>query len=167
MTPPPDDSWRAPEGHSCGAAADGEPAESPRPVRLLSVDGASFALLPVPSLLDAADAGTCRVDIELLTPDRLVRYLDRPMRRSTPARLAEMFMRAASETYPEQSVPSVQDDDAGLALLVGGSDPFGVMLEVIVVADLEEEVPDRDGIAFDVPRTALIDAAHALEGWSA
>lgn len=49
-------------------------------VRLLSRDGASFALVPVPDLMAATEFGTkssLLVDIEMLSPDRLVRYLAR------------------------------------------------------------------------------------------
>jgi hypothetical protein len=35
----------------------------------------------------------------------------------------------------------------------------------LVVSALEEDVPERDGIAFEVPRASLIRAAHDLQRW--
>ena len=107
------------------------------------------------------------VDIELLTPARLVRYLGRPLSRDALARLAEAWMQAARDEHPEQTVPTVQDDAAGLAVVVNQSTPFAVTLEILVEANLGGDVPDRDGVSFDVARSGLIDAAHAIEGWLA
>lgn len=144
------------------SAGSGDPAYT---VRLLSEAGASLALMPVPSLLNADDPNTHVVDIELLSPDRLVRYLGRYLSRDTPARLAQAWMQAAQDQHPERTVATIQDDIAGLAVLVIESTPFDVTVEVSIKTDLEEDVADPDILAFDVARSALIDASHAIGAW--
>lgn len=155
------------ECSSCGATWNRRTADALNPIRLLSEAGASFALLPAPSLANFDYPYTHLVDIELLTPDRLVRYLVRPLSRDALARLAEAWMQAAHDEHPEQTVPTVQDDAAGLAVVVNQSTPFAVTLEILVEANLGGDVPDQDGVSFDVARSGLIDAAHAIEGWLA
>lgn len=134
-------------------------------IRLLSEDGASFALVPVPSLVNFDYPRIHIVDIELLTPGRLVRYLGRSLPRDSLARLAEAFMHAAQVYAPEQTVATVHDDAAGLAVLFNASTSFAVTVEVVIQTDLDLAVSDRDNVAFEVPRSALIDAAHAIDGW--
>lgn len=70
------------------------------------------------------------------------------------------------EPHPELTVPTVQDDVAGLAILVKGSTNREVLLEILVVDDLESDLPDHDGVSFDVARQNLIDAAPQLEEWN-
>lgn len=135
------------------------------PVRLLGEAGAAFALLPVPEL--QANGNSMPVDCEFLSPDRLVRYLARPVTVELVEKLADFFMRGASDPIPEQSVPTVEDESSGLAVLINQSAPLSVALEVAIVTTTEEGVPERDGVAFDVPRAALIKAAHELSGWLA
>lgn len=150
----------------CGATWSWPTAERPTTVRLLSEAGAAFALRPMPSpLYGPSRVRDHVVDIELLTPDRLVRYLGRHLSGRTLAQLAEAWQQAAQDPRPEQTVATVQDDAAGLAVVVIESTPFQVTLEVLVTTDLASEVPEQDGIALDVPRTALIDAAHRIGGW--
>lgn len=132
-------------------------------VRILGAAGASVALSLVPSLDDAADPFL--VDVELLTPERLVRYLDRPVSQRFIQQLAAAWVQAAADALPEASVPTVEDAEAGLAVLIGHSTPLTVDLEVRIVSALDEDVPDYDGLAFEVPRASLIRAAHGLNGW--
>jgi hypothetical protein len=132
-------------------------------VRVLGAAGASVALTLVPSLDDNAD--TLVVDVELLTPDRLVRYLDRRVSRLSMEQLAAAWVQAAADALPEASVPTVEDAEAGLAVLITHSTPLTVDLEVRIVSALDEDVPDYDGLAFEVPRASLIRAAHSLNGW--
>ena len=42
-----------------------------------------------------------------------------------------------------------------------------ITLEILVEANLGGDVPDQDGVSFDVARSGLIDAAHSIEGWLA
>lgn len=153
------------ECNSCGATWSARTENPSGPVRLLSQAGASFALLPAPNLVHFDHQRTHLVDIELLTPDRLVRYLGRPLSTDTIARLAETWMQAAHDERPEQSVATVQDEEAGLAVVVNHSTSFAVTMEFLVIADLDGDVPDQDGVEFDVARSGLIDAAHELESW--
>lgn len=131
------------------------------PARLLAAAGAAFALLPVPDQTGSTELA----HIELLSPDRLVRYLARPLEARTTTALAEALIQMATEPYPEQTVPTVQDDTAGLAVLVKGSTKADVHLEFLVLDDLEADLPDHDGISFDAPRQSLVDMAHQLEEW--
>lgn len=133
--------------------------------RLLSRDGASFALLPVPDLLSIAGpevAPNLVVDVELLSPDRLVRYLARTVSIRFLNDLADAYVAAAREQYPEQSVPTVQDETGGVAVLIVESTPFTVTLEVLVNPDLEADIVEPEGLAFDVTRASLVTAAHEL-----
>ncbi|CAN5293191.1 hypothetical protein BH20ACT5_BH20ACT5_07500 [soil metagenome] len=107
------------------------------------------------------------VDLELLIPDRLVRYLARPLALEFAESLAEFFLKGASDAIPEQTVPTIENEQSGLAVLINQSTPLSVTLEVAILTDLEGDVPEHDGVAFDVPRSALINAAHALKEWSA
>lgn len=152
---------------SCGEVWNSHTDEAPPTVRLLSDAGASFALLPAPSLVDVGHPDTHVVDIELLSPDRLVRYLGRRLSSESLQRLAAAWLQAAHDLYPEQTVATVQDDAAGLAVVVIESTPFAVTLEVIIETALDDDVPDHDGVSFDVARSMLIDAAHRLEEWLA
>lgn len=131
--------------------------------RLLSADGANFALIKVPSL--AAEGDLPLADIELLTPDRLVRYLARPMSRTFLTRLADSWLAAAADPRPEASVPTVEDAEAGLAVLICDSTDLTVIIEVLVTTAPEDDLPEHDGVSFEVPRASLITAAHDLEEW--
>lgn len=152
----------APSG-GFGAADASRIAPVLEPMRLLSSAGAAFALLPVPALSD--NGGGLLVDIELLSPDRLVRYLARRLSPATVRLMIDALIQAATEPHPELTVPTVQDDAAGLAILMKGSTTHEVLLEVLIVDDLESDLPDHDGVSFDVARQNLIDAAHQLAEW--
>ncbi|WP_281871947.1 hypothetical protein [Brachybacterium paraconglomeratum] len=162
---PPRDAKNPDEAPSGGFGAASPPRITPvlEPMRLLSSAGAMFALIPVPVLSE--DEGLL-VDIELLSPDRLVRYLARRISSGTVRLLVDALIKAAVEPHPELTVPTVQDDVAGLAILVKGSTNREVLLEILVVDDLESDLPDHDGVSFDVARKNLIDAAHQLEEWN-
>ena len=101
-------------------------------MRLISGAGAAVALLPVPdvgSLHPDAHPGIL-VDIEILSPDRLVRYLSRRLDSSIPALLAKAFMQAAIDSLPEQSVATVDDQEAGFAVGFVESTPLTVTLDL-------------------------------------
>ena len=131
------------------------------PMRLAS-EGAAFALLPVPYLQGDEVA---EVDIELLTPDRLVRYFLRAPEAGAFLRLGETLQEIAEADRPELEVPAFHDEESGLAVLVLTSDPMSVTLEVQVVIDLDSNVREVDGIAFDALRADLIAAAHQIGAW--
>lgn len=134
-------------------------------VRLLSADGAAFALLAATPGSGSGD--TVTADVELLTPDRLVRYLTRRIETKLLDALADAWLQAASERFPETSVASVQDREAGLAVVCLESSEFTVTLEFTVVNDLDADPLDYDNVAFEVPRSGLIAAAHSIREWLA
>ena len=135
--------------------------------RVLSSAGAGFTLVPAPVPGLKSSTGTFVTDVELLSPDRLVRYLGRHIRHRFVSQLASFYLAAAAEPDPERSVASVHDETAGLALSVIASTPFTVTLEVTAVADLEASIADHDTVAFDVPRASLVTASHGLRDWLA
>lgn len=133
------------------------------PVRLLSMDGAAFALIPVP-VLDMGD--NVLLDVELLSPDRLVRYLARTFAPTSIALLREFWMKAAKDTHPELTVPSFEENEAQLAISVLDSTATVVTLEFTIVSDLTSDLPGHDGPAFDVSRSDLIGAAFEIAEWT-
>lgn len=133
-------------------------------VRVLAQTGDAFALLPVPDLLAVA-TDSVLVDIELLSPDRLVRYLGRRVRGESLQRLAHAWTRCADDADPEHSVEPVEDHGAGLRLDVVASTVFTVTLEVLVRADVREGTDEWDVLDLDVARSSLIRAAHSLKDW--
>ncbi|MBE9404262.1 hypothetical protein IOE58_08715 [Brachybacterium sp. Marseille-Q2903] len=132
------------------------------PMRLVSADGAAFALLPVP---DLEDDGVVEVDIELLTSDRLVRYLHRAPEEGALSRLGGMLQDAAKADLPEVEVPSFQDEESELAVLVLDSDPLTVTLEILVAKEPGSEEREVDAVAFDVTRADLISASYQIWAW--
>lgn len=133
-------------------------------IRLLAGAGAAFALLPVPDLSGHHDSADIHLmDVEFLSPDRLARYLARSIHRMFLDQLADAWLRCALEAHPEQTVSSVEDSTAGVAFVVAASTSFSVTVEVLINAHPEADVQEQDGISFDIARTTLIDAAHALQ----
>lgn len=132
------------------------------PMRLISEAGDAFALLPVP---DLQGDEVVEVNIELLTPDRLVRYLHRVPEEGALLRLSEMLQEIAEADHPELEIPTFQDEESGLMVLVLDSDPMSVTLDVQVVIELDSDLHEVDGIAFDVLRADLITAAHQVGEW--
>lgn len=153
------------ECSSCGATWSEPAGEFPKPIRLPSEAGAAFALLPIPSLQAPLALGEHLIDIELLDPTRLVRYLGRELSANSLLRLGDTLMNAAQDRYPEQSVPTFQATEAGLAVLIDESTPSSVTIEILIDTALDDDMSEKDGLAFDVARSDLIDAAHAVEGW--
>lgn len=153
------------ECHTCGSTWSPDERGVPTPLRLLSAVGASFALLPTPDPIDILSPAGHRVDIELLSPDRLVRYLGRYLPWRFPSRLAAMFLQAAQEPHPELTVDNLHEPSAGLSIAVIESTSFAVALEILVRTGIDDETSEPDGLTFDIQRVSLIDAAHKLEEW--
>lgn len=131
-------------------------------VRIPSDAGAALTLHPVPEPGPQAAGLGVSYDVGLLSPDREVRYLRRRVGPDFTAGVARLLWAAAQDAHPEQSVEHFSDPDAGFTLAILGSDDASVTVKVTVIADLEVEVPDYDGLAFDVYRADLIIAAHQL-----
>lgn len=132
-------------------------------MRLASTSGAAFTLSatlePDPDKPGALDLS---YDIGLISPDRHVRYL----RRHAPGladRLVQTLWRAASALHPELDVADEADQRSGFTLALVGSDAETVTIEVTVVADPEADVPEYDGLNFEIRRADLIAASHRLQ----
>lgn len=119
-------------------------------MRLVSAAGAVVALIPAPDVVSLSpfSAPGVLVDVEFLSSDRLVRYLDRRLELGTPDLLAEALLLAASDSVPEQSIASVDDQRAGLAFTFIESTPFRVALELLILTELTSDVPEHDGLVF-------------------
>lgn len=137
--------------------------ENPSPVRLLAEAGAAFSLLPVAELDGYEQVA---VDIELLSPDRMVRYLGRTLAPNSIAALQNFWMKAAEEARPELTVPTFQDDEAQFSISVLESNDRAVTLEFSIISDPSSDVPSHDGLAFDVARSDLISAALEVADWT-
>ena len=77
----------------------------------------------------------------------------------------EMGIAVSADPIPEASVATVDETDAGLAVLITDSTELSVIIEINVVSALEDAVPELDGISFEVPRASLITGAHDLQRW--
>lgn len=132
-------------------------------IRLASESGGALSLGAV---LEPAPGrpGALRLtyDIGLVSPDREVRYLRRPVEPGFVEALAQTLWRAAAEAHPEKSVADFSDQRAGFVFAIVGSDAAMVTVEVTVIADVDADVPDHDGLNFEVRRADLIAAAHRL-----
>jgi hypothetical protein len=132
-------------------------------MRLASASGTALTLRAVlePHLLEPG-AFRLTYDIGLVTPDRDVRYLRRQTAPGFVEHLAGTLWGAAADLHPEQSVADLSDQRAGFLFAIVGSDVETVTVEVTVIPDLDAEVPDHDGLNFEVRRADLIAAAHRL-----
>lgn len=102
------------------------------------------------------------LDVGLLDPLRHVQHLGRPCGVSTAAALAAFLLSAATEHYPETSLPDFQDAEMGLALSVVQSTVLEVELDVLVVRDLGEDLIDHDHLNFLTTRAVLVSAAQQV-----
>ena len=155
--------WRLAPTPSSSSQPGGRPHSDRRAheVRLASADGAAFSLVPVPDV-DDSGAATTTFDLELVTPDRLVRYLRRPVATDFITELAKTWWDTAAEQNPEQNIATFSDYRSGLTMAVLESTPLEVTLEITVVADQEAQMPEHDGVTFTVSRADLIAAYHAI-----
>lgn len=133
------------------------------PVRLHSEAGAAFALLPVTELVEYEQIA---VDIELLSPDRMVRYLGRTLAPDSIAGLRNFWMKAAEEARPELTVPTFQDDEAQFSISVVESSDRAVTLEFSIISDPTSDLRTHDGLAFDAARSDLVAAALKVADWT-
>ncbi|MDT9591608.1 hypothetical protein RDV89_00920 [Nocardioides zeae] len=157
---------------ACGLAWRADEAAGPRgtaqvsrrgDVRLTGPGGASFALMRAQP---AAPHPTrpLSLDVEMLSPERLVRFLARPTTPDFIRELEVFCIEAAAAHHPEQSVSGVSDNAAGITIDITGSSPTTVDLVVTVVVALGADVRDHDHVHFEAERASLIGAAHDLRG---
>lgn len=135
--------------------------------RLVSPSGAAFGLVPVPDPWGrpTGPAGRLLVDIELLTPDRLVCYLGRRIPTSSLVRLATAYLQAATDLHPEVTVPAVEIPEGGVSVRFAASGELDVTVECSVVEVLDADVPQHDVVTFVVPRARLVAVSHELSAW--
>lgn len=155
------------EEHCAGSTeADSQSANSRGipPFRMISDGGGALALLYVPEVRLGQSP---LLDIELLTPDRLVRYLAREIEPDFLTRLADSLFRGAIDPFPEQQVPSVYSNSAGLVVDFVESTDQSVSVQVSVVSMLGADIEEPDEIGFDLPRSALVAASHRLQEFNA
>lgn len=132
-----------------------------RTFRLASEGGGAFTLTPVVDT-DPLGALVVTYDVGLVTPDREVRYLRRPLSRSLLDALEQAFWGAASDLLPEQSVGNVSDRTGGLGVAILQSTPDEVTLELSVVEEVDADVLEYDVVVLDVSRADLVAASHAM-----
>ena len=131
---------------------------------MISDGGGALALLYVP---DVRLGHAPLLDIELLTPDRLVRYLAREIEPDFLTRLADSLLSGAIEPFPEQQVPSTYSNSAGLVVDFVESTDQSVSVQVSVLPTLGADIEEPDEIGFDLPRSALVAASHRLQEFGA
>lgn len=132
-------------------------------MRLASESGAALTLSAVLEPDPREPGGlSLAYDVGLVSPDRDVRYLRRTVEPGFVDALARTLWSAAAEIHPESSVADLSDPRAGLSFAIVGSDVETVTVEVTVIAELAADVPDYDGLNFEVLRADLIAAAHRL-----
>lgn len=135
--------------------------------QLVSPAGAMFGLVSVPDPWSAPTGpyGALLVDVELLSPDRLVRYLSRRIPTTALTGLAAAYIQAAADLHPEITVPTFEIPEAGIAVAFLASNELEITIECTVVEVLDAPVPERDTLVFDIPRASLISASHQLTSW--
>jgi hypothetical protein len=100
------------------------------------------------------------MDFGFLSPQTRRHILARPVNGDLPAQLAEFLFAVAAAEYPEQSVPALQDEVAGLVVSVESSADDRVCLDWSLAEDLEAEVREFDGLNFETSRAALVSASQ-------
>lgn len=112
--------------------------------------------------------GSCvaedRFTITLITPERVVHYLNR---RLTPADLLALrdFVYAALVQDELHLIPAASCQAAGFVLSVRALEGDRLDLSAEIVAYLDEEVPDVDGVVFLIERAALWESRDMLDRW--
>ena len=102
-------------------------------------------------------------DITLLSPDRLVTYLSRPVRPFFMVALA-VFLRAAAVSDGGPDLPVPFEDPVGLVRIdITPADGKWVEIEVRIAQMPDEDVVEFDGMNFETTRASLLIAAHAAE----
>lgn len=102
------------------------------------------------------------LDIGLLDPTRYMRYQSRPCSEGTLERLAAYLLSAASESHPDRTLPDFQDMGLGLLISSVTSDDFDVELEIQVAQDVQESLPEYDGLIVRTTRAALVSASQQV-----
>ena len=136
-------------------------------VRIAGQGGAGLFIDPL--VIPPADAGNSLrsgADFTLLSPDRLVTYLARPVRTGFMDALA-VFLRAAAVADGGPDVPDPFEDSLGKVRIdVTPVDGMWVEIEVRIAQMPDEDVVEFDGMNFETTRASLLIAAQAAEAVS-
>jgi len=106
-------------------------------------------------------AARLSVDIGVMGPDFRHFVLGRPADVTLPGKLHEFFLSAATEDYPELTLPSFQDVAAGVSISVVESDGKQIAFDVKIADDIEAANTDFLELNFEVSRASLVSAAQA------
>jgi len=135
-------------------------------LRIVGRSGAALLIAKTPWTGDVN--GTCvtedRFTISAIAPDRIVHYLHREL---TPADLLSLrdFVEAALVQSNLDLIPPASSQTAGFELSVRAIEDDALDLSVSIVAYLDDDIPEADGVIFLVHRVALWDARETLDRW--
>jgi hypothetical protein len=134
------------------------------PIRIAGQGGAGLFVEPL-ILPPSEPEGSLQsgIDITLLSPDRMVTYLARRVLPGFSRRLADFLSDAAvADGGPDTPTP-FQDPIGGILIEVIPVDEMWVEIDVRLVADLEADVADYDGVNFESTRASLLIGAQAAQ----
>lgn len=137
----------------------GAPNPGPHTFRLPGEGGAALFLR---AYVTADEHGWyVALDIGLLSPDRLVHYLGRMPGDAFGERLADFLWQVGNGSHPKKRRPRFTDKHCGLTFTAVGGTDQDVDVHVAVIADLDADVPEPDGLGFRTRRAALVEASMA------
>jgi hypothetical protein len=135
-------------------------------LRIVGRSGAALLIAKTPWTGDVN--GTCvtedRFTISAIAPDRIVHYVNRVL---TPSDLLSLhdFVEAALVQGNLDLIPPASSDTAGFELSVRAIENDALDLSFSIVAYLDDDIPEADGVVFLVNRIALWDARGVLDRW--
>lgn len=133
-------------------------------LRIAGQGGAGFFLDSVQ--LQGPDSTVIQgVDISILSPDRLVTYLVRPLSPSFARNLAH-FLKESSIADPGIETGPFEDRPSGLLINIKTIDEMWAEIDIRVAEDLDSDVIEFDEINFETSRASLLVAAESLHDFS-
>lgn len=102
------------------------------------------------------------IDLWLLGPTFCTAVLGRETDPGFLPDLARYLFDVAGSAAPEKNLPAFADTTAGLSVDVESSDDTRVGLRIVVVEDLDEDVPGHEDLHFEVSRAGLAHAAYGI-----
>ncbi len=144
----------------------GSEARTDQRLRIVGSSGAALLIERTPwtGNVNGACVTANRFTISLLTPERIVHYVNRDLTLADLLGLLD-FVQAALVADGVHLIPAVESQTAGFEICVRAIEDDELDLIVQVVVYLDEEASDVDGIGFLVSRVALWEAKATLERW--